>query len=242
MSSQDWQELSNSLGSGIVKRGATEAITPPSGGGTHMYGMNSLQAASGVVGLYYNKDNFAPAVKGASVRGVVQRVGGARATGFAPFLFLCLSGADTNDKGYLLGLEDVDPYRIVLTKGDLLTGIQETADQTYLRRSDDQYRIQDGAVHQLRLDAVLQPNGDVVLKVMENDISTNDVDNPVWTPVDGMSLFVDDVLGLNGYQAMGLTGSDAEPYSGGYMGFATTFYNQVAVATAFDYLQFRRQV
>ena len=242
MSSQDWQELSNSLVSGIVKRGASEAITPPTGGGTHMYGMNSLQAAVGVMGVYYNKDDYAPAAKGGSVSGVIQRVGGAKVTGFSPFLFMCLSGASAEDKGYVLGLEDRDPYRIVLTKGALTTGVPEAGDNTYLRRSASEYRITDNAVHQLRLDVIVQDNGDVTLKVMENDLSVNDVDNPVWTPVSGMSLFVDDVLGVNSYTAMALVGSDAEPYSGGYMGFGTTFVNQVAVATAFDFLQFRRQV
>lgn len=242
MSSQDWQELTNSLTSGVVKRGATEAFTPPSGCGTHMYGMNSLQAASGVVGLYYNADNYAPAEKGGSVRAVIRRVGGARSTGFSPFLFMSLSGGSVNDNGYLLGLEDRDPYRIVLTKGSLLNGIREATDKTYLRRSSGEYRITDGAEHHLRLDVILQGNGDVTLKVMENNLSVNDADNPVWEPIVGMSLFVDDVLGVNSYMSMGLTGTDAEPYTGGYMGFATTFVNQVAVATAFDMLQFRRQL
>ena len=206
-----------------------------------MFGMNALQAGAGVVGLYYNHDDYAPAIKGGSVRGVVQRVGGARNTGFSPYLFMCLSGATVDDKAYILGLEDRDPYRIVLTKGALLNGVQEATENTYLRRSNQEFRISDGDVHQLRLDVIVQDNDDVVLKVMANDISANDIDSPVWEPVDGMSLFVDDVLGLNSYQALGLTGSDAEPYSGGYMGFGTTFVSQVAVATAFDYLQFRRQ-
>jgi hypothetical protein len=242
MSSQDWQVLSNSLTAGIVKRGSSEAITPPSGGGTHMYGMNSLQAAAGVVGLYYNADDFAPADKGGSVRAVIRRVGGARSVGFSPFLFMCLSGGSVDDNGYMLGLEDRDPYRIVLTKGALTNGVQEAAENTYLRRSSSEYRIADGAVHQIRLDVIVQNNGDVTLKVMENDLNVNDADSPVWEPIGGMSLFVDDVLGVNSYLTMGLTGSDAEPYTGGYMGFGTTFVDQVAVATAFDMLQFRRQL
>lgn len=241
MSSQDWQELSNSLTSGIVARGVSEAVTPPPGGGTHMYGMNSLQAAAGVVGLYYNADDYAPAVKGGSVRSVIRRVGGAKSTGFSPFIFMCLSGGSIEDKAYMLGLEDRDPYRIVLTKGALTTGILEAADKTYLRRSSSEFRIADGAVHQLRLDVIVQDGGDVTLKVMENDLSINDADSPEWQPVGGMALFVDDHLGENSYEAMALIGADAQPYTGGYMGFGTTFVNQVAVATAFDFAQFRRQ-
>jgi hypothetical protein len=66
----------------------------------------------------------------------------------------------------------------------------------------------------LRLDWVVNPGGDIILKVYENDLDTNPVDAPVWEAITGMDDFVDDALGIN---------SGSLPYTSGRWGKGFTF-------------------
>jgi hypothetical protein len=219
----DWSELTNSAGSGTISRGTTAGIARPPGGGSFLYGFNSLVVTPGSVGFFANQTNFAPtpANKGGSVSGAIKRGVSGGNTGFAPLLFIGLQGPDISDLGYLLGLGDGDPSHIVLKKGAISALLEDLApdpeDNGILLRSSSAYSV-DTWLH-VRLDMIVQGTGDVILQCYENDLDTNDVDAPVWSLIPGMegdqhptiSGFVDDSLGVN---------SGSLPYTSGRMGYA----------------------
>ena len=245
MAEADWSELSNSLVSGNVARGVTAGISPPNGGGSFVYGFNSLSASPGAVGKYVNatgNPNFAPmqttgpVATGGSIRGVMQRgVSAEPQIGFAPMLFMHVktgltSSPDVNDVGYLLGLEDANPHRIVLRKGSLAGGLTVDTTQSTLRVSAAAFTA--GTWIQLRLDCIFNLNGDVVLKVFQNDLNSNPVSAPVWTAVAGMADFIDDSLGVN---------SGSSPLSGGFCGYGF-FVKDLQRRSYFDQIEILRQL
>ncbi len=223
MGASDWTELTNSAGSGTISRGVTAGIARPNGGGSFLFGFNSLLVTAGSVGYFCNQTNFAPtpANKGGSISGAIKRGVSGGNTSFSPCLFIGLQGPDVSDSGYLLGLADSDPGHIVLKKGALSALIDDLApdpeDNDILLRSTSAYSID--TWHHLRLDMIVQGTGDVVLQCFENDLDTNTVTAPVWSLIPGMegaqyptlAGFVDDSLGIN---------SGSLPYTSGRMGFA----------------------
>lgn len=235
MAEADWTLLTDGLDIVTVERGVTSGITPPNGGGSFVHGFNSLIVASGAVGLFANQVNFAPMAKGASVRGAVKRLPSGGPTGFSPFLYVGQQGASVNDSGYLLGLADGDPYHIVLKKGVLSTGVADLApapaSNGVLLRSTATY-AQD-TWHHLRLDMIVNLNGDVLLQCFENDLASNPLGGaPVWTAIAGMEEFVDDTLQIN---------SGSAPFTSGRggFGFHTT---DVTRRAAFDHVELFRQL
>ncbi len=248
MASEDWAEVDGNQSSGTVARGVTAGVTPPNGGGSFVFGFNSLSATPGAVGFTIDgtansgaNERFAPMqtdssiATGGSIRGVLQRgISSEPQTGFAPMLFLHLkSGITTtpnvNDVGYLLGLEDSNPARIVLRKGALNGGLTVDTSLSTLRISSAAYNP--GTWVHVRLDAIYNQNGDVVLKVYQNDLTTYTVTNPTWVPVPGMTDFIDDVLTIN---------SGTAPLSGGFCGFS--YYSSDLQKRAFvDQVQLLRQ-
>jgi hypothetical protein len=233
----DWGELSGALGSTDLRRGVTQAFTPPVGGGNFVYGWNSMSGeVTGAHGRYVNLTNFAPMVGGGSIRGAIKRVGGAAVTGFAPLLFFgATSNPPTvNNVAYLLGLEDADPYRIVLRKDVISAGMPAATDSNSLRRSSAQFAASDGLWHHLRLDVIAEPNGDVKLKVFRNVLTGgHDVQNPDWQPVAGMDDFVDDILG---------SASGSVPLVGGFAGYAFAVSNAISRRGAVDFVELLRAV
>ena len=238
MSSADWAELDNVLAAGVVERGSNGGVTPPSGGGAAVYAMNSFDGTVvGAVGLYTLIADYSPMAKGGSVIGAVKKIGGAGNDNFAAFLYISASGKDVASMGYVLGLEMTDPYRIVLRKtgtAGLVGGIPEALDGEYLRRSSAQYQVSSELYHHLRLDAILEPTGDVVLECFENDLGAQPIGTtPDWQPIGGMTQFVDDNAGIN---------SGSVPYPSGYVGFCGNWQEAIGRACAFDHLQIERQV
>jgi hypothetical protein len=237
MSSADWTILNDSLSAGSVDRGVTTGIArPPSTGANNfLYGFNSLVLATGAVGLFANGVNFAPTAKGVSVRGAVKRGLSGGPLGYAPFLFAGIQGTSVNDLAYMLGFADGDPSHLVLKKGTLATGLPDLAPDApnngVLLRSDDTFLV-DTWKH-IRLDMVVNTNGDVLLQCFENDLDTNPLnDPPVWTAIPGMSEFVDDALQIN-------TGS--APFTTGRHGFG--FYTEdVTRRGFFDQIEVLRQL
>lgn len=231
--------MTNNLPIGEVDRGATSGVTVPNGGGTFVYGFNSLQVVAGAAALFANQVNFAPAAKGGSVRGAVKRGLSGGNTGFSPFLFIGGQGPAVEDNGYLLGLGDGDPYHIVLKKGRIVDGVPDLAPSPatngVLMRSVATFTPD--AWHHLRLDMIVQGTGDVLLQVFQSDLETNAVTAPVWAQIPGMEGplsptidgFVDDALQVN---------TGAAPFTSGRIGFGmqaadTTrrgFFDQIEVA------------
>ncbi len=248
MAELDWTIVDGSQDTNTVARGVTAGQSPPNGGSSFTFGFNSLSATLGAVGYYVNATGnsganarFAPmqtdgsVASGGSIRAAMQRGTSAEPqTTFAPMLFINLksgltSTPNVNDVAYLLGLEDSNPSRIVLRKGPLNGGLSVDTSLSTIRVSAD--TVAPGAWIQLRLDAIFNLNGDVVLKVFRNDLAVNAVTAPVWEAVPGMTDFVDDALAVN-------TGTT--PLKGGFCGYA--FYSAGLQKRAyFDQLEVLRQ-
>ncbi len=246
MGETNWTELDDGLDSATVDRGTTTGIARPAGGGSFIFGFNSRSTAAGAAGLFTNQTDYAPtaALKGGSVRGAVQRGVSSGDTGHSPLLFICGQGTSVNDLAYLLGLQDDEPHKIVLRKGTIVAGIPAGSPGTtgILRRSTGTF-VKGTWLH-LRLDAVVNVNGDVILKAFRSDLDAHDVTSPVWAAIPGLedpdladshgagTCFVDDTLAVN---------SGSSPYTTGYMGFGFQTGN-VSRRGYFDQIECIRQL
>lgn len=230
MSQTDWSYLTNGLDMATVDRGVTAGIPRPPGGGGFLFAFNSLSAVTGAVALFANLEGFAPMAKGGSMRGVLQRGPGGGPTGFSPFLFLCCQGNSVNDSAYLLGLSDDDPHRIVLRKGSITVGLPSADGPGVLLKSSASF-AQATWLH-LRLDVIVNGNGDVILKVLQNELAAHPLGTPPnWQPVAGMVEFIDDHLGIN---------SGSQPLTSGRGGFGMAV-RDVTRRAYFDHLELLRQ-
>jgi hypothetical protein len=151
--------------------------------------------------------------------------------GFAPLLFASLGGSSVNDTGYLLGIGDGDPAHLVLRKGALVQGLPDVApgNQGVLRRSLAAVALEEWA--HLRLDVIVNLNGDVILNVFRSDLGAHAVGAPSWAAIPGMDPFVDDCARIN---------SGSAPLVAGRLGFAFQSA-EVARRAAFDHLHLERQ-
>lgn len=211
MAETDWTFLNDGLDAATVDRGVTNGIARPPGGGNFVYGFNSLSTAQGAVGLFTNQANFAPMAKGGSVRAALQRGVSGGPLNFAPFLFVGQQGPSVNDLGYVLGLGDGDPHHIVLRKGALSGGLPDIppGTQGVLRRSTSTFTP--GTWLHLRLDMIVNQNGDVLLQVFQNDLVAHPIGTaPSWQAIPGMDQFIDDALAVN---------SGSQPFTSGRGGF-----------------------
>ena len=229
MAQTDWTYLNDGLDAATVDRGVTSGIGTPNGGGSFLFGFNSLAADAGAVGLFTNQVSFAPLAKGGSVRAAIQRGPSGGPIGFSPLLFLGMQGKSVNDSGYLLGLEDDDPHHIVLRKGALVQGLPSTPGAA-LRRSTDTFAV--GTWLHLRLDMVVNDNGDVILQSFASDLTKNPVTVPVWQPIAGLDDFTDDALAIT---------SGTQPFTSGYAGFGYAV-NDVTRRAFFDQLEVYQQL
>ncbi len=229
MASTDWTFLTDGLDAATVSRGVTAGIERPPGGGRFLHGFNSRAAAAGAVALSCALVDFAPLPSGGSIRACVQRGPGGGPLGFAPFLFLCGRGASVNDDAYLLGLSDDDPHRVVLRKGALARGLPSGDAGTLLSSAES---FLQGTWLHLRLDAIVNDTGDVVLDVFANDLDAHPLGtSPDWQRVDGMPQFIDDALGVN---------SGSSPLTSGRAGFGFQT-SDVTRRGFFDHLELVRQ-
>jgi len=197
MGQSDWTFCSDGLSTGSVDRGVTTGITRPNGGGSFLFGFNSLEVVAGAIALFNNQTNFAPNASGGSVRGAVKRGVSGGKIGFSPFLMIGLQGPSVLDNAYLLGLSDDDPHRIALRKGAVVEGIPADAIGSggILEVSTETFE-NDTWLH-LRLDMIVNLNGDVILKAFASDLDSNPVTAPIWEAIPGLDDFVDDALGIN---------------------------------------------
>jgi hypothetical protein len=232
MAQADFTELTNSLSSGAVRRGVTAGQTPPNGGGSFVYGFNSTVTTPGAVGLFCNLVNFAPMAKGGRATGCMKRGLSGGPTNFSPFLHIGLGGPDVSDVCYMLGLQDDDPSKICLRKGQFSQGLPAGAPGVsgILRVSDE--TVDPDVWAHLRLDMVVNLNGDVILKCFKNDLNAHAATAPTWTAIPGMADFTDDALGVN---------SGSVPYTSGRIGwgFAT---KDVTRRAYFDQVEIIRQL
>jgi hypothetical protein len=204
MAESDWTVAEDSPDINTIKRGNTAGIDDPPGGDGFVYGFNSRVVVEGASAIFYNGEDFAPYEEGASIRAAIQKGASGGVAGYTPLLFLGLQGNSVNDDAYMLCLQNNNPARLLLVKGPLSTGPAGTV----LRTSDATFAI--GEWMHLRLDAIVNGNGDVVLAVRKNNLATNELNEaPVWEAVAGMGDFVDDQLAVN---------SGSDPLVGGRAG------------------------
>ena len=239
MAELDFADLNDGLDVSEVDRGVTAGVDKPPGGGNFVFGFNSLVAAAGAVAKKVSPQtgsNFDPLLKGGSIRGVVKRGASPGPIGWAPFLFIGHQGPNPGsvvDLSYMLGIEDAEPFRIVLRKATLDSGIPLADESNSLWRSSDTTGLAEDKFFHLRLDMVVNLNGDVVLKVFENDLTQQPLGvAPVWQAIGGMADFIDDALGIN-------TGS--QPFVSGRMGFGCQF-SDASRRAYFDHAEALKQL
>jgi len=241
MAEADWTELASSLSTGDVLRGASAGFVPPNGGGSFVFGFNSITATPGTVGRFTNLANFAPMAKGGRITGAVQRAVSGGNAGFSPFLFIGLQGFDVSDLGYSLGMSDEAPHHIVLRKGAINGGIPSDDPGTNGVLAKGTLSYPAGTWLHLRLDMVANLNGDVVLLAFASDLDANAVGAPVWEEIPGMEwtpapdtgrAYIDDAIGAN---------SGSAPYADGRAGYAFQTAD-VARRGFFDHVTVSRQL
>lgn len=223
MGQSDFSAVSDITSNSSIAREAVTAavVPPPTGAGSFTFAAHSLVNAAGIAAFYSGLTDFSPMVSGGDVTGAVWK-GGAGGNACSAFIFTCLNGQASTNSAYILGLSDSEPAHIILRKGQLAAGLPDVAPGTQgvLRRSTATY-AKTTWVH-LKLEAIEQPNGDVVLNVYQ---STGDVTSPTWVAIAGMAAFTDDVLQVN-------TGT--APIAAGRSGFGCTTaeINRIAAFSA----------
>ena len=220
---------------GSIKRGVTAGFTAPNGGGNYTFGFHSVVETAEAVGFYYSATNFSPLrddannATGCSVRAALKRGPASNPLGFSVALFACLQAASETAYGYLLGLSNNDPHRVILAKTTPVAGINPLATATILATSSGTFLID--TWHHLKLDVIVNPNGDTVLKCFSSDLGAYAVNGPSWQPITGMSDVIDDALGIT---------SSSNPLAGGYAGYC--FEASAAGAYGFiDHFEVDRQ-
>lgn len=199
MAEADWTAYTAATNQGLddadVSKGVSNGFTPPNGGGSFIHAFHALTTAVGVAGYYYTAlAAFDPIAtgKGGSISGAMRRY--AAGTGYAPFLGFIAGTSLQNSIAYMLGLSDSDPYQYVLRKGTLVGGLDPTAADV-LRVSDASFNS-NTLWHHLKLDVLVNPQGDVVLNVFANDLNVNPVTTDPADAIPSMDPFTDDGNGI----------------------------------------------
>ena len=153
--------LNDGLDIATVDRGVTAGIARP--GRRVPLRLQLALGGRGLRGLFANLASFAPMAKGGSIHGVVQRAPGGGPTGFSPFLFLCCQGnaRSTTARTCSALRRRSAPHRAPQGRGD--GGPALTDGPGVLLKSAASF-AQATWLH-LRLDVIVNTNGDVVLKV-----------------------------------------------------------------------------
>lgn len=208
MAQSNFAEAVGSASTASITRGVSSSYTPPSGGGSNVFAFASQDNGTGTVALYLTMGGANPTAKGGRISAAIQRGPSAGLTDFAPFLFVQLSNPNIQGVAYLLGLGDGG--HVILRKGDLASGLPDLAPGTQgvLARSSSSYPPE--AWQHLMLEAIVNLDGDVVLRAYLSDLGAHVVGSPVWVPIPGLPTYIDDPLGVN---------SGSPPLTAGRMGF-----------------------
>jgi len=236
----DWANLTGAaLGTGVVAKGVSSAFTPPSGGGTFINALSSVASGQGFAGKYLNLANFNPIAgtkKGGSFSCALKKY--SSGITFAPAFGLVKGTDPSSAVGYIVALTQEAGYKIGLFKGTLVAGFSATAASSRLLRSSSTTFTKYGGAatdwFHLRLDVLVNPQGEVVLNVYENDLGAHTVAAPSWAAIAGMSTFIDDSAGIL---------SGALPYLDGfYVVWGMYVSNEVGRVAMFDYMEASRQL
>jgi hypothetical protein len=242
MGQADWTELSDNALQASIPHGVIAASAiggGPPGGGTFVYAANSAVNSQGTVALYTAVSGFSPVTKGCDVRGALQRGLSGGPSGYSAFLFAQLQGTSSLFNAYMLGLADGGTAaHIILSKAPLSGGLVDAAPGTTasgtLARSTATYAP--GTWVHLRLEVVLNTNGDVVLNCYQNDLTAAgaSVATPIWNSIPGISQIIDDAVGANLSNL--LAQAPQNPLSPGFLGYGMQS-TQSARRTYFSWIQ-----
>lgn len=233
MAEVDFTDFTNVVNSTDLRRGVTAGEAPPLGGGTFTRGLRSTSIVTGTYAQFTNQANFAPTLpnKDHSVRCAMKKGLSGGNAGFSPFIIAVAVDSDVTSMAYMLGLSAGDPGHITLAKRRLVDGIPDAAPgaQGVLRRSTA--TVPNNTWVHLRIDVVINSNGENVINCFRSDVSVNPVTAPVWVAIPGITQFVDDNLGAN---------SGSLPLPTGRMGYGG-WVNDVARCMYFDRLECLRE-
>jgi hypothetical protein len=232
VASDNWIDLTGSAPQGTIRRAVSMAYPKPSGGGNFARGFNSQNNTSSVVAQYHTGVGFAPTAKAGDISSAIQRGLSGGKTNFSPFIFICCSGTNVADSAYILGPADGDPSHYILRKGDIASGVPDAGvgQQGVLRKSASAYS--DQAYEHVRLEAVWNANGDVVLNCYRSNLLVTPVNVPaIWVPIPGMDMFIDDAAGI---------ASGSLPLTSGYLGYGFRS-SDVTRRAYFDHIRPRGQ-
>jgi hypothetical protein len=234
MAIDNWTAISGGIAPGSVvgqSAGGECVVAPTSGSGApngaanaSVLGMRALKAdTDGVAAFFTNQVGFAPTVgtQDAAVDVAMKAHAGAR-----PFVFCCLTDPPSvGARAYQLGLSSTG--FLELRRGELGGG-------TVLRRSSAPV-APDTWLH-VRLIAVVNTSGDVVLGIATNDLEVHGVQTPVWVDHPELHGFIDDALGARAF----LLGASGLPLGPGYMGFGARLTG-LGGAAYFDHVRCARE-
>jgi hypothetical protein len=246
MAQSDFTSPSNVLTSSNVLRVETAAFTAPNGGGAFVQAYKSVSVSSGIVAQFYNGAGFTPtgATKAGIARAAMKRATSGGPSGWAPFVFVSLSGTDVASTAYVLGIGDASPGHLILMKGPLNGGLPDVAPGTagsgVIWRSDESVPIDEWAHIQLMVAG--NANGDAVISIYRSDLGTSTLSLPSMVLVPGRRVaqgggtvadtgLTDDGAGI-------LTGSPA--YASGRLGYGC-YFSDVSRVAMFDGLYFEAQ-
>jgi len=230
MAQADWERLTlNTIDESDISQGiSTDASFSPPHGST-CFGFHVLSPVTGVAGYVTSLADYGPITnsKGGTVIACMRKY--VKNRGYAPVIFF-VNGKDVSSaKGYILGLSEGYPYKIVLRKGLLIGGLDETSDGL-LGASEASY--DDNDWHNLLLVVTVNLHGDVVVRVRK-DADPPTPTGPSWSAVNGIDDVIDDVLGA-------VTGD--LPITGDfYAGFGHYNSGESGRLSLFDYFRVSRQ-
>ena len=240
MAEADW---TNMVGTGLdtddVPRGVSTAfLLAHAPAGSYCYVYRSATSTTGFAGKYLNLSNFAPidSNKGASIRALVKRY--SSNGDFAPIFGVMMGTDPSTSEGYLLGLSEGSSYQIALRKGAPAAGL-DASGSDILRVSDAAFTdVGDSADvwFHLRMDVLVNPHGEVVINLFENDVQSNGLTagggTESWVSIDGMDQFIDDPAGVF---------SGSTPHLGSFYAFYGMYTEEAGSTVLFDHIEVARQ-
>lgn len=200
MAEVDWERIeTGAADSELISQGYSAATIFGPLSGSNVYGFHSLAPVDGAAGIVVGLTNFYPIgnSKGGRVQCCLRKY--SQLEGYSLFMFM-VTGKSMSAPGYLFGLSNGYPYKLILCRGAIGSGLLEEADNN-LRESDAYFST--NSWKNLSLSVKVTAQGDISLIP---ELDTNDPivpGAPSYTAILGMDEYIDDSLGiLTGYPGL----------------------------------------
>ena len=235
MAKADWKNLTNISSDSIMKRGVTTSVISYDLG-NYTFLVHPTTGDNLNFAMEVDKTNFTPCAFGSMIDGGMKRVDNFT-NGATPFFFVTADNEDfENAEGYMIGLSNGRPYKVIVAKGRLKNGILsraevlertsggsnyliEEADNYYeiLMESLDDLGVEGDDWQIMKLEAIVNSGVDVVIRAKKGEYDTG-TGVYTWTDYDlsfGSNPYVDSIVGAthtpyqNGYVGLGVVSSEA---------------------------------